>query len=361
MKLQNHILAFAKNDNETLSLFNSFGDYYNHFLSNKGVKGLDYKEGVTFAEKEAAINEAMVSEIMRRANLPATSEIKEQLDSPMVQWASFAVISNLVDSVLPNSLNAFLGAWADIQYGGYGDIFEFRKNFSGFLKVTKAGRAQRLAELQRIVPGAFRVEPEAHMLTMETDLYRLILGLDSLAEMTAIVSRSMANAISTEAMAAIVLATSQLPVDANTGLRVVGYSQANLMKIASRVEAWTGTTPWIIGTGVALSAIVPSATYAAVPIDSNYVALGHVTNAFGYPVLKMPQVPGSAAYGTGLSDNMIYIVPTSGKPIKVAIGGEMRNTTGTFEFANLKQTVTMFKDFGVAAATGAIFGAIQIA
>lgn len=361
MKLQNHILAFAKNDSTTLSLFNSFGDYYNHFLSNKGVKGLDYKEGVTFAEKETAINEAMVSEIMKRANVPSDSEIKDQLDSPMVQWASFALISNLVDSVLPTTLDSYLGAWTDIQYGGYGDVFEFRKNFSGFLKVTKAGRAQRLAELQRIVPGAFRVEPEPHMLTMETDLYRLILGLDSLAEMTAIVSRSMANAISVEAMGALTNATSQLSTNPDVGLHITGYSQANLMKLASRVEAWTGTTPWIMGTAVALSSIIPSATSATVPIDSNYVAIGHVTSAFGYPVLRLPQVPGAVAHGVGLSDNMIYIVPTAGKPIKVAIGGEMRNTTGTFEFANLKQTVTMFKDFGVVAATGSVFGALQLA
>lgn len=360
MKLQNHILAFAKNDNETIKLFNSFSDYYNHFLSNKGVKGLDYKADVTFAEKETAINEAMVSEIMKRANVSSGTDIREQMDSPMIQWASFAIISNLVDTVLPVSLEQYLGSWADIQYGGYGDIFEFRKSFNGFLKVTKAGRAQRLAELQRIVPGALKIEPEPHMLTMETDLYRLILGLDSLAEMTALVARSMANAIAVEAMSALANAVSGLSNDATTGLRVAGYSQANLMAIASRVEAWTGTTPWIIGTGAALSAIVPSAVGANIPVDSNYVAIGHVTTAFGYPVFRLPQIPGATAYGTGLDDEILYIIPSAGKPIKVAVGGEMRNTTSTFEFANLKQTVTMFKDFGVALATGAVFGAIEL-
>lgn len=360
MKLQNHIVTFAKNDGDTLSLFASFGDYYNEYLSKHGVGDLSFKKDVSFSEKEEIVNEAIVKEVAKRAGF-AVQDLKENLSSPMAGWATYAVVTNLVDSVMPESLERYIGLWADIQFGGYGDVFEFRKELIGFLKVTKAGRAQRLAERQRIVSGAYRLETENHMLTMETDLYRLLLGLDSIAEMTALVVRSMAQAISNEAMSAITTAIAALPTGAS-GLVVTGYTQKTMMELIGKVRAWSGGgIPWIVGTPAALSDMIPTAAYASLPVDSRYFALGHVTQALGSPVFALPQTIGASPYDVALSDDVIYILPTSGKPIKVGVGGEMRHTGGQFDHADLTQTVTMWKEFGVLAATGMVFGVINLA
>jgi hypothetical protein len=359
MKLQNHIVTFAKNDADTLSLFASFGDYYNEYLSKRGVSDLRFSSDITFSEKEEKVNEAIVKEVAKRAGF-AVEDLKENLSSPMTGWATYAVITNLVDSIMPESLERYIGLWADIQFGGYGDVFEFRKDLVGFLKVTKAGRAQRLAERQRVVKGAYRVETENHMLTMETDLYRLLLGLDSLAEMAALVVRSMAQAIANEALSALSVAVSALPTG-TSGLVVSGYTQKTMMELISKVRAWSGGgVPWIVGTPAALSDIIPTAAYASLPVDSRYFALGHVTQAMGSPVFALPQLVGASAYDTALADDVIYILPSSGKPIKVGVGGEMRHSSGTFDYADLSQTVTMWKEFGVVAATGMVFGAVEL-
>lgn len=359
MKLQNHIITFAKNDEDTLRLFASFGDYYNEYLSKRGVDGLHFDKEISFSEKEEKVNAAIIKEVAKRAGF-AVEDLKENLSSPMTGWATYAIITNLVDSVMPESLDRYIGLWADVQFGGYGDIFEFRKEFAGFLKVTKAGRAQRLAERQRIVKGAYKIEPENHMLTMETDLYRLLLGLDSLAEMAALVVRSMANAIANEALSSLSGAVSALPTGAS-GLVVTGYTQKTMMELIGKVRAWSGGgTPWIVGTPAALSDIIPTAAYASLPVDSRYFALGHVTQALGSPVFALPQVPGASAYDVAFSDDIIYILPAAGKPIKVGVGGEMRHTSGAFDYADLTQTVTMWKEFGVAAATGMVFGAVNL-
>ena len=360
MKLQNHIISFASNDEHTLALINSFKDYYNSYLKENGVD-IAVKDTVSFAEKEQKINEAIHEEIVKRSNLPEGTSVADKASNPLVQWATFAIITNLVDSVIPESLSRYIGLWADVQYGGYGDIFEFRRGFAGVLKVTKAGHAQRLSELQRIVKAGVIVRPENHMLTMETDLYRLMLGLDSVAEMTAIVTRSMAEAIATEAFSALANAVSALPTDATLGLVVTGYTQKALMKLIGKVQAYNGgMTPWIVGTAAALSEIIPTATYASLPVDSRYFALGHVTQALGSPVFVLPQLAGTALYTTALSDAILYIMPVSGKPIKVAVGGEMQYESATYANANLKKTVTMQKDFGVAAVTGMVFGVMNL-
>ena len=359
MKLQNHIINFAKNDADTLSLFASFGDYYNEYLAKHGVADLRFSTDISFSEKEEKVNEAIIREVAKRAGF-AVEDLKENMSSPMTGWATYAVITNLVDSVMPESLERYIGLWADIQFGGYGDIFEFRQDLIGFLKVTKAGRAQRLAERQRVVKGSYRIEPENHMLTMETDLYRLLLGLDSLAEMTALVVRSMAQAIAKEALSALSGAVSTLP-SGTSGLVVTGYTQKSMMELIGRVAAWSGGgAPWIVGTPAALSDIIPTAAYASLPVDSNYFALGHVTQALGSPVFALPQVAGATPYETAFSDDIIYILPASGKPIKVGVGGEMRHTSGAFDYADLTQTVTMWKEFGVAAATGMVFGVVNL-
>ncbi len=359
MKLQNHIITFAKNNADTLSLFASFEDYYNEYLSRHGVSNLHFSTDISFGEKEDKVNEAIVKEVAKRAGF-AVEDLKDNLSSPMTGWAAYAVISNLVDSVIPESLERYVGMWADVQFGGYGDVFEFRKEMTGFLKVTKAGRAQRLAERQRIVKSAYRVETENHMLTMETDLYRLLLGLDSIAEMTALVVRSIAQSIANESLSALSGAVSALPTG-TSGLVVTGYTQKDMMELIGKVRAWSGGgTPWVIGTGAALSAIVPTATYASIPIDSRYMELGHVAQAFGSPIFELPQVAGATPYDTLFSNDIIYILPASGKPIKVGVGGEMRHSSGTFDYADLTQTVTMWKEFGVLAATGLVFGVINL-
>ena len=362
MRLQNHVLQFASNDSDVLKLLKSFGDYYNHYLSMKGIEGIDFSKEVSFKDKEDAINNAIVKEVVKRSGLgsEAIEDIGSFADSPTVRWATFAVITNLIDTAVPVSLDRLITPWADIQYGGYGDTFKFVTGYNGFLKVTRSGRAQRLAERQRLVKGEFYVQPEPHMLTLETDLYRLLLGLDSLAEMTAIVTRSMAHAIASEAFAAIGTAVAALPSGAN-GLLVNGYTQDDLARLITRVSAYSGGgVPWIMGSLHAVSRILPEATMASIPVDSDYFALGHVTRAMGSPVFVLPSAPAGEPYGTTPADDTIYILPSYGKPIKVGVGGQMRHQSGQFDHADLTQTTTMWKDFGVEAATGVVFGAIRL-
>lgn len=362
MRLQNHIMQFASEDADSMKLVESFNDYYLHYMGMQGAKGVDYSKNVTFKEKEQAINQAILDEVIRRSGVPEsqTSNMATFASHPSVTWATFAVITTLIDTAVPISLDRLIAPWADIRYGGYGDSFKFTSASTGFLKVTRAGRAQRLAERQRIVRGEFMVETEPHMLTLETDLYRLLLGLDSLAEMTAAVTRSMANAIAGEALAALGTAVTELPTGAD-GLLVNGYTQDDLVKLINRVAAYNGGgIPWIMGSLPAVSKILPEATLASISVDSDYFALGHVTRAMNSPVYVLPPAPLGAPYGTAPSDDIIYIMPVFGKPIKVGVGGEMRHQSGQFDYADLTQTTTMWKDFGVLAATGTVFGAIRL-
>lgn len=362
MKIQNHIMKFVDDGGESVeSLFKSFKDLYNHALSKNGVKGLTF-EAIDYNEKEKAVNEAMVDEIIKRAQLPA--EARQNLSAfanhPNIGWATFAVISNLVDSVMPISLDSIMGNWAEIQYNpGYGNVYEFHTRFQGFLKVTKFSRGKRLPELQRTNSGVFTLVPELHALSADTDLYRLLMGIDSIAELAILVSRSMAQAIANEALVAFEGAVSALPTGAS-GLSIVGYTQKDLMDLAARVQVWTGIAPTVVGTRVALSSIVPTTASPMIDLSSEYVQNGYLTTAFGLPVFVLPQAAGSALYTTAMSDNYIYIIPTDAKPVKVAVGAEMTFSDSGRMFADLRSTVGLFKEFAVGVPMGSVFGAIEL-
>lgn len=363
MKTQNHIMKFVADGGDSMeALFRSFKDLYSHALSKSGVKGLTF-ENLDYAEKEKAVSSAMVDEIIRRANLPAEAknDLEKYVNYPTMAWATFAVISNLVDSVMPVSLDTAIGNWAEIQYNpGYGNVYEFRTRFNGFLKVTKFSRGKRLAELQRTNAGVFRLTPELHALSVDVDLYRLIMGIDSVADLAILVSRSMLNAIAQETLIAFEGAVASLPTGA-AGLKATGYTQQTLMEIAGRVQAWTGGgTPMVIGTRVALSHIVPDTVSPLLNMDSSYVEYGYLTTAFGLPMFVLPQVAGATPYETAISDGWIYIMPVDNKPVKVALGGEMQAVDNGRMFADLKTVVTLYKEFAVGVPITPVFGAIEI-
>lgn len=362
MKIQNHIMKFVADGGDSVeSLFKSFKDLYNHALSKQGVKGLTF-EALDYNEKEKAVNEAMIDEIIKRAQLPA--EARQNLASfanhPNIGWATFAVISNLVDSVMPVSLDSIIGNWAEIQYNpGYGNVYEFRTRFQGFLKVTKFSRGKRLPELQRTNAGVFTLTPELHALAVDTDLYRLLMGIDSIAELAILVSRSMAQAIANETLLAFEGAVAALPTGAG-GLSVSGYTQNDLMDLAARIQAWTGIMPMVVGTRVALSAVIPDTASPLVDLSSSYVQNGYLTTAFGLPMFVLPQAAGDVPYTGAISDNYIYIIPADNKPVKVAVGGEMTFSDSGRMFADLRNTVGLFKEFAVGVPVGSVFGAIEL-
>ena len=363
MKTQNHIMKFVADGGDSMeALFRSFKDLYAHALSKSGVKGLTF-ENLDYSEKEKAVSSAMVEEIIRRANLPdeARNDLEKYINYPTMAWATFAVISNLVDSVMPVSLDTVIGNWAEIQYNpGYGNVYEFRTRFNGFLKVTKFSRGKRLAELQRTNAGVFRLTPELHALSADVDLYRLIMGIDSVADLAMLVARSMTNAIAQETLIAFNSAVATLPTG-TSGLLVNGYTQQDLMALAGRVQAWTGGgTPMVIGTRLALSKVLPTGTSPLVAIDSNYVQYGYLTTAFGLPMFVLPQVAGANPYETAIPDDYIYIMPLDNKPVKVALGGEMQAVDNGRMFADLKTVVTLYKEFAVGVPITPVFGAIKL-
>jgi len=163
---------------------------------------------------------------------------------------------------------------------------------------------------------------------------------------------------------AMATAMAALPSTTTTGLQISGYSQANLVRLSEQVTAWNqGAKAMLFGTAVGLLNVLPDDLNYRYDLESKYVAVGHIPTISGIDVMRLPQVADiTTPFGRVLSDTNLWILsPSSQKIIKVVLeGNTLSNTTQPFENADLTQTTTLWKSYGVGVATNAVAGLITL-
>lgn len=366
MKLQNQYLQFAAGSE---TLYNEVSDYYNEYRALKtGKNTITYDKSVTFAEKQGSINGKILAEIGRKAGVDVSAmRPSEFATHPLVAWATFAVISALVDMVLPESLIDSIGTYTEFHTVGYGDSLSIAITPRDLFAVSKAGHAKRQGELKKQYAGQVTIVPVNHQISVYVDLFRVLAGLESLAEFMAKCAQSIETQMAYDAYAAFDTAMVALPLvggDANAFLRVAGYTQDSLISLAQKVTAYNGgRQAVIVGTKLALSKILPANGNYRYSLESDYVKLGFIRDFFGYSLIELPQVANWATpFTLKLDDTHIYVVsPSANKLIHLALGGDtLSYTAQPYDNANLIQEGTLMKAWEVAIATNAIAGIITL-
>ncbi len=364
-----NLIKFAAGNLEPYKMFR---DYYNHYRSLNGSKNVTFSEvddqgkPITFAEKEALMNAALKKEIMRVAGIHNLNEfpLETWVGNPMLGWASFAVVSQLVDMILPDVLLDSVGLYTDIKNISWGDSAYFDVEANGLFLVSKAGRSQKSTELHKQFKSPVTIVPEPRQLTVGVSLYRVRTGAESLASFVTKVILSIESQITVDCYNAFATLMAALPSTATTGLLVAGYSQASLMRLCAQVEAWTRQKPVIVGTAIALLNVLPDdANYRYDLQGSDYVKLGYVRTAFGYDVMALPNIADhSTEWARVISDSYLWILaPGAGKLLKLVLEGSTMNITdNVYDNANLLQKASIIKSWGVGVVTNATAATITL-
>jgi hypothetical protein len=372
-KIPTHVLNFAGASNT--GVYEMFVDYWKHYLANQGAKGVEYQKTsktadgqlveLSFAQKEDKMNQALKREILRVAGVPTFEglPLETWANNPNVQWATFAVISSMIDMILPDSILTSTADYADVRNIGWGDSALFEVEPRDIFVVSKHGRNRRMTEIHRQLKGNITVLPELRALTVGVTLYAVLAGKESLAALTAKMVRSFESALVFDIYDAFATAMAALPTGA-TGLRVAGYTQDEFVRLSQTVAAWSGGQRAIaLGTQLALSKIMPEDANYRYMLDSDYVKLGYIRNFMGTDLVMLPQLADwTNPFATKLSDDKIWIIaPSSQKLIKVVVeGNTLSRTDGQWDSANLQITTTMFKSWGTALATNGVAAEITL-
>ena len=302
MKIPNEILQFAGNE-ANLAPYKMFADYWNNYRALNGVEGLEYEttrttsEGksvpLSFEEKDELMNAALKREILRVAGIQNISEfpIETWANHPTLKWATFAVVSAMIDMVFPQTIIESIGTFADVRTIGWGDSAAFDVKPRDLFVVSKAGRSKRTTQLYKQYAGQVTVIPELRSLTVFVSLMKVLAGKESLADFTAKVTRSFETAVTVDAYNAFTTAMDNLVSGSPLGLKAAGYTKAEFLRLAQTVSAFNGgATPVAIGTQQALGYIVPEGDKYRYMIDSDFVKMGYVRNFLGVDLMVLPQV-----------------------------------------------------------------------
>ena len=377
MKLQNHIIAFSQAYPDVAPLIEKFSDYWNQYRAEQeGVKNLSYKtmgvrDGkdvtITFADKEEVINREFKDVVYKLSGIQNPAMLSEIAWSshPLVGWYTFAVVSAMIDAVLPETLIQNIGLYTDVRTIGFGDSAVFNIEPRDLFVVSKAGRGKRQAEMQKSFNGQVAILPENRQMTVGVALYRVLSGAESLARFAAKAVRSLETQVALDAYNTFNTAMGALSNTPGNGqLRAAGWSQDTFVNFAQKVSAWNGgAKAMAIGTQRAMQQVLPDDANYRYDLDSEYVKLGYIKNFFGYDGLVLPQVADwTSPFGLALNDDIIYIMsPAAQKPVKLVLEGTtLSYTNGQFDAANLTQTTTFQKSWGQAIATNAVAACITV-
>lgn len=268
-QVPSNVLAFAGENH--LDIYKAFVDYWNHYQTEmNGKKGLFFHNTKTvdgkvvefsLSEKEAALNAALKKEIVRKAGISNIDDfpLATWATHPLLNFATFAVVSNLIDMILPQTIIDSIGIYSDVRSIGFGDTAVFNVEPRDLFAISKVGRAKRQTELKKQYRGQVVLNPEPRQIAVTVSLYRVLTGQESLASFVAKCVRSMETELTYDAYSAFSAALDLVDATASTGLRVAGYSQAEFVRLSQTVRAWNGgATPIAIGTQAALANILPA-------------------------------------------------------------------------------------------------------
>lgn len=372
-RIPQHIMTFA---GENTSVYKQFADYFNHYRSLNGEKGFEYVETgeneagipvkISFSQKEAQLNEAMKKEILRVSGLTSlgTFPTETWASNPVLRWAAFAVVSAMVDMVLPDAVIRNNGMFAEVRQIGWGDSMHFDVKPRDIFSVSKGGASKRRSELTKQYTGQITILPERRELTVFVNLANVLAGKESLAEFVMKVIASYETELSYDVYNAFYTAMEAVDSTPSTGLRVAGYSRDEFIRLAQSVQAWNGgARPIAVGTMAALGKVLPEGTQYRYDLESEYVKLGYIRNFAGVDLMAIPQIADwKTPFGLKLSDDRIWFVsPASDKIVKVVMeGNTLSNTDSAWDNANLVNTSTMIKSWGTGVATSAIAGVMTL-
>ena len=257
--------------------------------------------------------------------------------------ASFAVVDATVNAILPQVLTPAFGLFTDFRFVSLGDVVKFKIMPNQFFTVSKGGTGERTIHRQKDFAQDIIVAPVEHIVTVYTDMYRVLAGKEDIADFVARVVLAIEQAMYSDALNALMTGLNNLP----TGTYKISgaFDMKTLVKMAETVQVYNaGVRPIIAGSATALMHVLPDSTLGyRGNYDANGGSIELIKNVYGYDVIKMDN---AAAQGGGLvlPDDKIFVVsPAQDKLVKAVVSNALTNSNQFYDNADLTSDYTTRK------------------
>lgn len=348
MSMPNEVVQFAQTNGGNTDFYVAFQDYY-------------FNRDKMDSEKHDKLQNAFFAEIVAKSGVSRDGLTTEAwVSHPSVQWASFAVVDATVNAILPQVLTPAFGLFTDFRFVSLGDVMKFKIMPNQFFTVSKGGTGERTIHRQKDFAQDIIVAPVEHIVTVYTDMYRVLAGKEDIADFVARVVLAIEQAMYGDALNALMTGLNNLP----TGTYKISgaFDMKTLVKMAETVQVYNaGVRPVIAGSATALMHVLPDSTLGyRGNYDANGGSIELIKNVYGYDVIKMNN---AAAQGGGLvlPDNKIFVVsPAQDKLVKGVVSNALTNSNQFYDNADLTSDYTTRKMWEFVYASAAKAGVYEI-
>lgn len=278
----------------------------------------------------------------------------------MNTFASFAVIDATINAILPQILTDTIGLVADLRYVGIGDIVKFKILPNQFFTVSKGGTGERTIHRQKDFAADIIVTPVEHLVTVYTDMYRVMAGKEDIADFVMRVVLAVEQSMYADILSALTAGLAAIPQGT---YNVTGaFDMSKLVKMAETIEVYNaGSRPVIAGSASALMKVLPDSSLG---FRGNYDANGGsvelIKDVYGYDILRLRNAAAKAG-GLVLPDDTLFVVsPAMDKLVKVAVSNALTNSNQFYDNADITQNYTMRKSWDAVYASAAKAGIYKI-
>ena len=331
MSMPNEVVQFAQTNGGNTDFYVAFQDYY-------------FNRDKMDSEKHDKLQNAFFAEIVAKSGVSRDGLTTEAwISHPSTQWAAFAVVDATVNAILPQVLTPAFGLFTDFRFVSLGDVVKFKIKPNQFFTVSKGGTGERTIHRQKDFAQDIIVAPVEHIVTVYTDMYRVLAGKEDIADFVARVVLAIEQAMYGDALNALMTGLNNLP----TGTYNISgaFDMKTLVKMAETVQVYNaGVRPVIAGSATALMHVLPDSTLGyRGNYDANGGSIELIKNVYGYDVIKMDN---AAAQGGGLvlPDNKIFVVsPAQDKLVKGVVSNALTNSNQFYDNADLTSDYTTRK------------------
>ena len=343
--LANEIIQFAAGNTD---FYVAFQDFY-------------FNQAAKTPENHEKLQSAFFSEMERKSGVAREGLSAEAwMSHPSNRWAFMSVVDATVNAILPRVLTDSIGLVADLRFVSIGDIVKFKIMPNQLFVCSRSGTGERTIHRQKDFAADVVVAPVEHLITVYTDMYRVMAGKEDIADFITRVVLAIEQSMYADILGALTTGLTAIPAGA---YNVTGaFDMGKLVKMAESVEVYNaGARPVIAGSATALMKVLPDSSLGyRGNYDANGGSIELIKDVYGYDVLRLKNAAAKNG-GLVLPDDTVYVVsPAVDKLVKVAVSNTLTNSNQFYVNADLTQNYSMRKSWEAVYATAAKSGIYKI-
>jgi hypothetical protein len=362
LSIPTRVLNFSQNEQDIIE---AALDLYKHFLYNHDRKQFgmfsESANGMSYDEKNKLFNENFRKQVVKKAYLPETAiNDKKIFQMSNVRSMSFALVAEILDTMLPQTMIESFRSIAQIDVIGFGNTKTYSVPNTAIFNVNKVSRGTRKTEPQRFYNGDAILIPEPRMITIEENFEEILMGKCDWGQLIMRAAVSFEQEITTDIYTTIAGEYSGL----DTNFNEAGYSQTAFIKLAQRISACNRSNVTVMGTKAALGSILPTNDHLKQAVGDEYNRYGYIRNFMGVDLMEVPQTITPNTTDFAIADDELYFFSLgTDRPVKIAMedGGMMFESMEAGAFADNSYYQSIVKGWDLDVITSSKYGIMKIA